>query len=88
MEGEDVGASMATALAKALKAETEAAAGAPTRLVSITCDLIAEPAASETRRAAARVTRATKTLVFVEAELYGEADRRLMRASGLYRVLG
>ena len=78
---------MALTLARALAAETAAAAGRETRLVSIAADLIARPETDEPQRAEARIVRATRTLVFAEADLFGAGGRRLMAASGVYKVL-
>lgn len=81
-------ATMALTLARALAAETAAAAGAETMLVSITADLIARPAAGEPQTAQVRIVRATRTLVFAEADLRGADGRRLMTASGVYKIPG
>jgi hypothetical protein len=62
---------MALTLARALAAETRAAAGKETMLVSVTADLIARPAAGEPQAATVRIVRATKSLVFAEADLDG-----------------
>lgn len=83
----DPGALMALTLARAMAGETAKAAGAATRLVSITCDLVATAEAGETQAADVRITRATKSLVFAEADLAGAAGRRLMTAAGVYRIL-
>jgi acyl-coenzyme A thioesterase PaaI-like protein len=83
----DAGALMALTLARALAAATRTAAGADTRLVSISCDLIGVPDPEEMQVAETRIVRATRTLVFAEADLKGRDDRRLMAASGVYRIL-
>ncbi|MBU6372541.1 MAG: hypothetical protein KJS97_07385 [Alphaproteobacteria bacterium] len=87
-EASDVDAMMALTLARALAAETAAAAGAETMLVSITADLIARPGAGEPQTAAVKIVRATRSLVFAEAELTGAEGRRLMTASGVYKIPG
>jgi hypothetical protein len=81
-------ATMALTLARALAAETGAAAGRETMLVSIAADLITRPDAGEPQDAAVRIVRTTKSLVFAEADLTGADGRRLMTASGVYKVLG
>lgn len=85
----EVDALMALTLARALAAETRTAAGgAETTLVSIAADLIARPNEGEAQTAEARIVRATRTLVFAEADLYGADRRRLMTASGVYKIAG
>lgn len=84
---DDPEALMALTLARALKQETAAAAGAETSLVSITCDLINRPAPDETQTAQVAITRATKSLVFAQADLTGRDQRSLMTAAAVYRIL-
>jgi len=86
-DASEVDALMALTLARALAAETSAAAGKETMLVSVTADLIARPASGEPQLATVRIVRATKSLVFAEADLSGAQGRRLMTASGVYKVV-
>jgi acyl-coenzyme A thioesterase PaaI-like protein len=85
-EATDAGALMALTLARALHAETSAAAKAETTLVSITCDLIQTPDPAEAQTAHVTITRTTRTLAFAQAELFGREGRRLMAATGVYRI--
>ncbi|MFZ4071842.1 MAG: hypothetical protein ACOYJ6_17265 [Caulobacterales bacterium] len=84
---DDPEALMALTLARALKRETTAAARAETSLVSITCDLVNRPDVDEMQTAAVAITRATKSLVFAQADLTGRDGRALMTASAVYRIL-
>jgi acyl-coenzyme A thioesterase PaaI-like protein len=88
LDPSEVDAAMALALARALAAETRAAAKSETMLVSVTADLIARPQPGEAQSAVVRIVRATKSLVFAEADLTGDDGRRLMTASGVYRIVG
>lgn len=80
-------AAAALTLARALAAAAREACGAETSLVSITCDLIRRPQPHEPLTPRVEIARATKTLVFATADLFGQDGRRLMTASAVRRIL-
>jgi hypothetical protein len=55
--------------------------------VSITCDLVHRPEPDELQTAAVAITRATKSLVFAQADLTGRDGRPLMTAQAVYRIV-
>lgn len=77
----------AAAMIEALSRETAAAAGAPTRPVSVQLDWIGAPAVDVDAdgRADVRITRVTRTLVFAEAE-YVAQGRRTASAAAVFAV--
>jgi len=77
------GLDRAEELALALAALDEAA-GATALLVSLTVD--AAPASDRPVHAQARVTRATRTLAFLEADVRDADGRLTLAASAVYRL--
>ncbi|NWG54837.1 MAG: hypothetical protein HXY28_14070 [Hydrogenophilaceae bacterium] len=75
--------STAADLIAALDAETARAAGAPTALLSVTLDVVGEGQPAQTRVA---IVRATKSLVFSEAEALTADGARLIAASAVHKI--
>lgn len=68
-------------LAEAAAREAARTIEGPVSLISIQFDVLADGEGS----ARARITRATRTLVFSEAELVGSSGERLIVASAVHR---
>lgn len=76
---------IAARLINALEAAADREAGAKTALVSATIDMLAraDAGAIETR-----LTRKTRTLVFMSAEFVSDAGQRIATAASVHKLTG
>lgn len=56
--------------------------------VSLNCDFLAAARSGERIIGRGRITRRTRTIVFLAGELYGADERPLLAATGIWKVLG
>lgn len=75
---------IAARILNALEAAADREAGQKTALVSVTIDMLAH---ADAGAVAARVTRKTKTLVFMTAEFTSDAGVRIATAQSVHRLL-
>jgi hypothetical protein len=75
---------IAARLINALESAADREAGAPTALVSAEIAMVARADAGQIET---RLTRKTKTLVFLSAEFTTEAGARIATASSVHKVL-
>ncbi|MBI1186866.1 MAG: hypothetical protein GC206_05960 [Alphaproteobacteria bacterium] len=75
--------SVASDLIAALDAETTSTAGARTTLLSVTIDVVGHGAPVDTH---VRIVRATRSLVFSEAEARDDAGARVITASAVHKI--
>jgi hypothetical protein len=73
------------ALDAALGAASASAAGAPTALVSLTLQPLTQNTPGDPR-IEVRLTRATRTLVFLAADMFDSAGVHCLAASSIYKV--